>query len=72
MRLIACLPKADWPPGTCPACEQPLDEHGCRLGTITRPNRATRRRLRIAVAVEVFCHGTPTGPVHPCPSCAQQ
>jgi hypothetical protein len=73
MRFIACLPKdAKWLAGTCPACHCPMDEHGCRISEITRPNRATRRRLRIQLAVDVDCHGAPVGPIYPCPACAQK
>jgi hypothetical protein len=49
-----------------------MDEHGCRISEITRPNRATRRRLRIQLAVDVDCHGAPVGPIYPCPACAQK
>jgi hypothetical protein len=72
MRLFVFLPRAaDWLPGTCLACKCPLDEHRCEISSVTRPNRAERRRLGVELVVEVECNGTPVGPVNPCPVCAQ-
>ena len=72
MTLFVFLPKADWPAGTCPACRSPLDEHGCRIREVTRPNRAERRRLRVAVVVKVDCLGVPDAPIYPCPVCVRE
>ena len=52
--------------GACPACDQIMDESGCRIGERALVDDPARG---IAQVVEVFCHGTPTLPRVPCPSC---
>jgi len=51
--------------GICPACDQVMDESGCRIGDHfvgTSPSG-------ISQVVEVFCEGTPSVPVQDCPAC---
>ena len=55
--------------GVCPACDQVMDESGCRIGDHLISRDPARSR-GIAQVVEVFCEGTPTGPVRACPACA--
>ena len=65
-RLIALLRSRAPLRGFCPACEQPMDESGCRIGDHfigTSPSGVSQ-------VVEVFCQGTPTIPVVDCPACA--
>lgn len=46
-----------------------MDETGCRLGEHL-VSRDPTRTLGIVQVVEVWCTGTPTGPVQLCPCCA--
>jgi hypothetical protein len=56
--------------GICPACDQVMDESGCRVGehVVSRDLSLTRG---IAQVIEVFCAGAPAAPVVGCPSCAE-
>ncbi len=65
MRLVALLTSAAPLRGICPACEQVMDESGCRVGD----HFVGTSPLGISQVVEVFCEGTPTGPVQHCPAC---
>ena len=69
MRLIALLPSPSPLAGRCPACEQPMDDAGCRLGVHYVVKPAAARRTGIAQVVEVFCEGAPSVPVRECPAC---
>lgn len=68
-RYIALLASPAPLGGICPACEAPLDEHGCRIGEHLVSDDPARTD-GIAQVVEVFCGGTPVLPAHPCPCCA--
>ena len=46
-----------------------MDEAGCRIVFHARVRAAARKRTGIAQVVEVWCVGTPTAPVAPCPAC---
>jgi hypothetical protein len=79
-RYIAIMGESAWhrDRGRCPACGAFFDDAGCRLGEIrgfTIPPGDRHPLLRawtehVGRVVEVFCTGTPTGPVSPCPCCA--
>lgn len=49
--------------GFCPACDQVMDESGCRIGDHVRGTSPSG----ISQVVEVFCEGIPTGRVVECP-----
>lgn len=68
MRYVALLRSPAPLGGVCPACHGIMDETGCRIGDhfVSRDPVRTRGIARV---VEVFCHGTPTGPVRECPAC---
>ena len=67
-RFIALLRDPAPLGGICPACDGVMDESGCR---ITRHAISKDLALTHGVAqvVEVFCLGSPTGPIVTCPSC---
>jgi hypothetical protein len=67
-RFIALLRDASPLCGICPACHAIMDESGCRLGD-NLVSRDPRRTRGIARVVEVFCEGTPVGPIAECPAC---
>ncbi len=55
--------------GVCPACEQVMDDGGCRLGSSYGVQATVQRRTGIRGIVEVYCQGVPAHPIHPCPAC---
>lgn len=67
-RYIALLRDPGPLRGLCPACDQVMDESGCRIGDhlVSRDPDQTRG---VAHIVEVFCHGAPTVPTVTCPAC---
>lgn len=68
-RFIAFLRSPARLAGRCPACEEPMDESGCRIAAHWHVKAAARRRTGIAQVVEVFCNRTPTGEIVECPAC---
>jgi hypothetical protein len=67
-RFIAIISDPHPLGGVCPACTAVMDESGCRLGQhlVSVDPDLTKG---IAHVVEVFCLGTPVGPIMECPAC---
>ena len=68
-RYVALLRSSAPLGGVCPACEHVMDETGCRIGDRFGVRPEARRRTGVGQVVEVWCAGTPTAPVRPCPVC---
>lgn len=70
MRYIALSdPARPPPPGHCPACDEVMDDAGCRLGRSGYGLDPKTGEVVVRVD-EVFCRRTPTHPMRPCPACA--
>lgn len=64
-RFVALLRSPAPLGGICPACDQVMDESGCRIGDHFRGTSPSG----ISQVVEVFCEGTPTTPIVECSVC---
>ena len=56
--------------GLCPACDQAMDDSGCRVMKAAEVT-ADPNRTGIRLVLEVDCAGEPCHPVVPCPRCPQ-